>query len=98
MLDALRSGLLGQQALALALIAYIVHRLHRRLRAFPMWQQSVIVMFLVALQAFLQLWINGFSGRVETAAHYLLPILSSTLIWPAIFVSLRYLRRSFRIH
>jgi len=98
MLDALRSGLLGQQAMALALIGYLVLKLHRRVRVFPLWQQSGTVFILVMLQQFLQLWIDGLSGHTESLSRYLLPTISSTLLWPVVFTTLRYLRRSLHVH
>ncbi len=98
MLDALRSGLLGQQAMALALIGYIALKFHRRIRVFPLWQQSGTVFILIMLQQFLQIWIDGFSGHTEPMSRYLLPTISSTLLWPVVFTILRYLRRTLHVH
>jgi len=98
MLDALRSGLLGQQAMALALIGYIVLKLHRRIRVFPLWQQSGTVFILIILQQFLQLWIDGLSGHTEPMSRYILPSISSALLWPVVFSILRYLRRHLHVH
>ncbi|MBI1196091.1 MAG: rod shape-determining protein MreD [Gammaproteobacteria bacterium] len=98
MLDALRSGLLGQQALALALIGFIALKLHRRIRVFPLWQQSGTVFILIMLQQFLQIWIDGFSGHTEPMSRYLLPTISSALLWPVVFTTLRYLRRRLHVH
>lgn len=98
MLDALRSGLLGQQAMALALIGFIALKLHRRIRVFPLWQQSGTVFILIMLQQFLQIWIDGFSGHTEPMSRYLLPTISSALLWPVVFTTLRYLRRRLHVH
>ncbi len=92
-LDILRSGLLGQQALALAGVAYLTHQFHRRLRIFPLWQKALAVLVLISLQEVVQLWINGLAGLAVTPAAYVLPPLASALAWPAVFVVLRRIRR-----
>ncbi len=92
-LDILRSGLLGQEALALACIAYLTQQFHRRLRIFPLWQMALVVLVLIGLQEVVQVWINGLAGLAIAPAAYLLPPLASALVWPAVFVVLRRVRR-----
>ncbi|MDY6980765.1 MAG: rod shape-determining protein MreD, partial [Pseudomonadota bacterium] len=43
LLDVVRDALLGQYAITLALIAFIVIYMHQRLRVFPVWQQALVV-------------------------------------------------------
>lgn len=64
--DALHGILLGQHALALAVIAYIALRLRLRIRAFPPLQQAAIVLGLLALGEFIVFWIDGLSGQPVT--------------------------------
>lgn len=97
LLDVLRGGLLGQHALSLALVAYITLQLYQRIRVFPLWQQAVSVLILILLHLLLQLWIKGISGNPPPALIFLLPALSSMLLWPLMFLGLRRLRRRFRI-
>lgn len=97
LLDVLRGGLLGQHALSLALVAYITLQLYQRIRVFPLWQQAVSVFILILLHLLLQLWIKGISGNPPPALIFLLPALSSMLLWPLMFLGLRRLRRRFRI-
>ncbi len=92
-LDVLRSGLLGQQALALAIVAYLTLQFHRRLRVFPLWQQCLSVFTLIAMQEVIQLWTTGLSSETGPLSGYLLPPLSSLFIWPVIFTVLRLIRR-----
>ncbi|HHM05292.1 MAG TPA: rod shape-determining protein MreD [Gammaproteobacteria bacterium] len=96
-LDVLRGALLGQHALAFAIIAYLTIKLHRRIRVFPLWQQSLSVMVFVALQQLLALWIDGMSGAPTRGWSYWLPTLTSAVLWPWLFVLLRALRREFRV-
>lgn len=97
LLDVLRAGLLGQHALSLAIVAYITLQLYQRIRVFPLWQQAVSVFVLVLLHLLLQLWIKGISGNPPPALAFLLPALSSMLLWPLIFLGLRRLRRRYRV-
>jgi len=97
LLDVLRGGLLGQHALSLALVAYITLQLYQRIRVFPLWQQAVSVFILVLLHLLLQLWIKGISGNPPPALVFLLPALSSMLLWPLMFLGLRRLRRRYRV-
>ncbi len=97
-LDIVSTGLLGQQALSLAVIAYLTQKIYRRIRVFPLWQQAIPVMILVALHMMLILWINGMAGiEHHREWTYWLPVFSSMLMWPVIFVFLRELRRRYRV-
>ena len=97
MLDVLRVGLLGQNALALCIIAYITLKLYQRLRVFPLWQQALSVFVLVALSQMLHLWVKGITGQPIDLMTYWLPSLSSMIAWPLVFITLRALRRKFKV-
>ena len=97
MLDVLRIGLLGQNALALCIIAYITLKLYQRLRVFPLWQQALSVFVLVSLSQMLHLWVKGISGQPIDLMTYWLPSISSMLAWPLVFVAMRGLRRKFKV-
>lgn len=96
-LDVARGALLGQHALALTLVAYLTVRLHRRLRVFPLWQQSLAVLMLVACAQLLVLWVKGIIGQSPGDWSYWLPAFTSMLLWPWMFLILRDLRRHFRV-
>lgn len=97
LLDVLRGGLLGQHALSFAIVAYVTLQFYQRLRVYPFWQQSASVFVLVLLHLMLQLWIKGISGKPTDALAALLPAFSSMLIWPAVFLLLRNMRRRFAV-
>jgi len=97
MLDVLRIGLLGENALALCIIAYITLKLYQRLRVFPLWQQALSVFVLVSLSQMLHLWIKGITGQPIDLLTYWLPSISSMVAWPLVFTTLRALRRKFRV-
>ncbi len=96
-LDVLRGGLLGQDALTLAIIVYIVLKFYRRIRVAPLWQQSVTIFGLMILHLLLNMWIKGITGQPPLSWDYWLPAFSSMLIWPLLFMGLRELRRHFRL-
>src|SRR5262245_17058932 len=51
-LDVLNGTLLGEHALAMILVAYLVARMNSRLRMYPLLQQGFIVFILVLLYQF----------------------------------------------
>ena len=95
-MDAISGGVLGVQALSLTLVAYVVARFHLQLRAFPVWQQSLALVPILALAAFPSYWLAGMGNRSDPRFPWPV-ILTSALIWPWIFAVLRDLRRRFVI-
>jgi len=96
-LDVLRGALFGQHALSLVIIAYLAVLLHQRVRVYPVWQQALSVLVLITLYQLLILWVNGIAGKPTSSWAYWLPSLSSTLLWPAIYIILRGVRRGFHV-
>ena len=95
--DILRGAVFGQHAFALLIIAYLALKLHQRIRVYPLWQQSLSILVLVTLYQLLLLWTNGVIGKPASDWTYWLPAFSSMLIWPAVYVVLRSLRRGFGV-
>ncbi len=91
--DVLYGSLLGQHALAKAVVAYVTLRLHLQLRMFPRWQQSVAVLGLLALNQLVVIWIRGSIGQAPQTLTYWTSIIVGMLIWPWLFVILRDVRR-----
>ncbi len=98
LLDVLYGTLLGEQALALSLIAYIALMLHRRIRVKPLLHQA-LTLFLILLLAhhILLLWVQGISGQSIQSWTYWIAPFTSALLWPVVFLLLRYVRRKFRV-
>jgi len=93
MLDVLYGSMLGENALAKSLIAFLAVRFHLQLRMFPRWQQAVVVLLLVASNNLLVLWIKHLAGQAPSTWGYLTPSIVSMLLWPWLFVILRDIRR-----
>jgi rod shape-determining protein MreD len=98
LLDVLTGTLLGQHGLGLAVVAFVVLKLHQRIRVYPIWQQALSVCMLLALNQLFMLWVNGVLGRPAIDWVYWSPSLIGMLLWPWMFILLRDLRRRFRVN
>lgn len=84
--DLLNGALLGDQALRLAVLVFIVLRFRSRLRFFPMWQQSLAVFLLLLNNHVLQALIRAFAGAAPMPAlSWLAPVVGA-LVWPFVFL------------
>jgi rod shape-determining protein MreD len=98
LLDVLYGSLLGQHALAKAVIAYLTVRLHPQLRMFPRWQQAVSVFVLLVINQLIVTWIRGATGQAPGSAAYWTPSIVGMLVWPWLFIILRDLRRRWQLN
>ena len=78
--DVLYGTLLGQNALILTLITYLVLALQQRLRMFPMWQQSLVILVIFGLAQLVQLWLSALTGNRQPTLALVLPALVLSLI------------------
>jgi rod shape-determining protein MreD len=95
--DVSRDALLGQYALAFALVAFLTLHLHQRLRVFPIWQQALSVAVLIMLECLVVLWIKGLTGQSPGFWKMMLPAFTSLIFWPVIYLLLRHLRRAYNV-
>ncbi len=87
-LDVSQGTLLGQHALALAVVAFITVRFHLLMRVFPIPQLTATVFAMLALYQFLLFWINGVAGINTVAIMYWGPVIAGTIIWPVVILFL----------
>ena len=97
LLDVLQGAVLGQYAMTMAILAFLMLNLHRRVRVFPLWQQSVVVGVLLVLHQALTLWIRGIVGETPDALTHWMPVIGGALFWPWIFILLRDMRRRYKV-
>lgn len=97
LLDVQQGAVLGQNALSMAIIAYVMLNFYQRIRMFPLVQQALLVCGLLLLQQFLALWIRGMMGHPPAHWSFWMPALTSMILWPWLFIVLRDLRRKFRV-
>jgi len=84
--DLFKGVVLGQNALALALVAYVAMSLHQRLRNQTLVQQSLFVFAMLTLNEFVVWGIEGWSGHgASTPWRWIQPMIGG-MLWP--FVAL----------
>lgn len=94
-IDVLEGSLLGLNALALTLIAYVALSLYQRLRMFTPLQQSIIILMLTGVHQLMVFWVQtATSQNIPPNLLFVVSALSSALLWPVVFVVLRYWRRA----
>lgn len=97
LLDIGRGALLGQHALALAVVAYLTQQIYRRIRVAPLWQQAFSVLAFLLVEQILIFWISGVIGYPPRDWWYLAPAIGGMALWPLLFVILRDARRYFQV-
>ncbi|MGV6826467.1 MAG: rod shape-determining protein MreD [bacterium] len=96
-MDVLTGTVLGQNALTLSITAYIVLQFHQRIRVFPLWQQSLIMIPILIFQLTLTLWIRALTDNPMAGwQSWLTPVISA-ILWPWIYIILRDIRRRFHV-
>lgn len=91
--DLLTGSLLGEQALRLAIVAFIVLRLRARMRFFPMLQQCLAIFALLVNDRVVMLMIRAFSGGGMAEWQYWIAPAVGTLAWPWLFLALDVARQ-----
>jgi rod shape-determining protein MreD len=95
--DVLTGTLLGQQALSLAITAYFISQIHRRLRIYPIYQQMAIIFFVILISELPTLWVRGLQGHPPQDFEFMYSSFTSLLLWPWVFTGLRMWRRNLQI-
>ena len=96
-LDVLTGTLLGEHALGFSVVAFVAIKLHQRIRAYPLWQQSLVVLALLVTDHLLRLWIMGATREQPPGMIYWLIPPIGAILWPWVYILLRDLRRRFRV-
>ena len=82
LLDVLEGGLLGVNALSLAIVAYLILTMHQRIKLFPLIQQSFTVFLVVGIHLMIGHFIRSIVGNSVPGIIYLIPAISSAILWP----------------
>jgi rod shape-determining protein MreD len=96
--DAISGELLGEQALRLCILSFILLRFRSRLRFFPMWQQALAVFALLLNDRIVLLMIRACAGEPSPPPAFWLEPLCGMLAWPWLFLLLDDLRARLRVH
>ena len=97
LLDVSYGTLMGQNAVGMVLVIYVIHMQHQRLRVASLLQQAIVIFFLLLIKQLLSLWVDGMLGRAPDSWLYFMPTITGTLLWPWTYLILRDLRRKFSV-
>ena len=97
LMDVAEGAVMGQNAFALVAVALLSLLLYQRLRLFSLWQQSAVVFVLISINQMICQWVQNLEGAGAKTLLFLLPAVSSALLWPFVLHSLRGLRRHYRV-
>ena len=96
--DTLTGELLGEQALRLCILCFIILRFRSRLRFFPMWQQSLALFVLLLNDRIVLLMIRACAGEPSPPAAFWLAPVAGMLAWPWLFLLFDDMRARLRVH
>jgi rod shape-determining protein MreD len=96
--DVIDGVALGDQAMRLVVLVFIVLRFRARLRFFPMWQQALAVLVLLLNDRVIDLALRSFAGMAFPPAAFWLAPLVGAAIWPFLFLLLDDVRARLRAH
>lgn len=95
--DVLTGTLLGQHALGFSVATYATIKLHQRVRVFPLWQQSLVVLLLLLSEHLIALWVIGATHEQPPGLVYWIVPPLGALLWPWLFLLMSDIRRRFRV-
>jgi rod shape-determining protein MreD len=96
-LDVLYGSLLGEQALAKALLAFLALHFTLRLRMFPRLQQALAVGTLIAISDLMVIMIKSLVHGMPPLWSDTAPMVANIVVWPVVFTILREVRRRAKI-
>ena len=97
LVDVLEGAVLGQNAFSLTVLALCALLVYQRLRVFSLWQQCGVEFVVIGLHQLIGQWVQNLEGAGARSLLFLLPALSSALLWPVVLQVLRSVRRYYRI-
>ncbi len=84
LMDVLAGGLIGRNALALAVVAYAASLLRHRLTHYTPTQQSAVVFLLCVTDQILAGWVQSLAGHPAQSLVFLMGSLTAAFCWPLI--------------
>lgn len=84
-MDIMTGTILGQQAFAMLLSAFLVSCLYKRMYRATVLEQCLLVMYVVTVFQLTYLWVGMISEEIYFSFSYLIPIGTSIVVWPIIF-------------
>ena len=95
LLDVSYGTLMGQHAVGMVMVIYVIHLQHQRLLMASLLQQAIVIFALLFIKQLLILWVDGMIGRAPDSWLYFMPTITSTILWPWIYIILKDLQRKY---
>jgi rod shape-determining protein MreD len=96
--DVLFGAVLGQHALAFAVVAWLAQASYKRLRVFPPLQQNLVVFLLVGVSIMVSYLVQDAAGRAQYSPLLMqLGAVASALLWRPVYALLRGIRQRFLV-
>ena len=94
--DLTSASMLGEQAMRLVIVAFLVQRFRPRLRFFPLWQQALAIGLLLLNDRVIVALVHMVTGSPQLSlGNWLSPVLG-TVLWPWMYVLLDMARLRLR--
>ena len=87
--DLFTLGIPGAHALSKAVLVYVVKILALRVRAYPLWQQSVMITLLLGLEVLMLAIVDIVTDGGLGVPHRWTAVIVGGLAWPLVYVALR---------
>lgn len=94
--DAAQGAILGEQALRMVILAFILDRFRTRLRFFPVWQQALVMGALLVNDRIVAAIVHVLVNAPQLPVTYWLSPLAGALLWGPVFAMLDALRHGRR--
>ena len=98
LLDSLQGTLLGENALCFAILAYMTLKLHRQIRMLSLPLQSLVILILLLFNQILLFWLQGLQGQFVSVQWFFGVIITSSFLWPWVFMVLTNMLKRYRLH
>ncbi len=96
-LDLATGTFLGQHALSLVVLVFLLERFRARIRFFPPWQQAAAILALLINDRVIQLWVFVLLGETWPHWSWWLSPLVGVACWPWLFLIFDALRQRQRL-
>jgi rod shape-determining protein MreD len=96
-LDVLEGAVFGQNAFSLTVVTFLALVLYQRVRVYSLGQQAGVVFILVGVNQLICQWMQNLQDVGAQSFLFLLPAVSSALLWPVVLAVLRGLRRYYQV-
>lgn len=97
LLDALYGTILGEHALALTVVAYLIYRAKRELKRYALIHQGIFIVFCCFIYNLILFLIQWMLGQGTYNWQFWVSPFLSIILWPVIFTFFKKIQFKFRI-